>query len=95
MQQSKMRLLPSLHSIGAGLTEFPTPANPGRVYLYIQNQGTNAVGVVFGGKADARAATMQIGGGSDYTWDIAVPIEAISLYSALGTTVYILEGNPP
>lgn len=81
-------------NIGAGQQAQPTPANPNRRYLLIQNNGANSLEVLFGAKADANTSNLVIAGGASQEWAIKVPTDAIYLYSVAGTVGVIMEGNP-
>lgn len=77
---------------GVNLT--PTPHNPRREYLLIQNNGINSLNVQFNKSTTMNPANYSIAGGSEKEWDEKIPMGSINLSSTLGTFGTIIEGLP-
>lgn len=68
-------------------------ANNKRMYLLIQNNGTNPLNVRFGQPNQGGASDYEILAGDEKEWDQKIPIDSVNLSSALGTFGVILEGR--
>jgi hypothetical protein len=70
----------------------PTPNNPAREYLLIQNQGLAPVQLSFGKPNSTTAGVYIIAGASEKEWKEKVPTGSINLTSTGATSGVILEG---
>lgn len=75
--------------------------NPQRQYLMVQNTGTGALSIGYNGSSSARAGTgpsldpATAAGGQGGSWEFVgpIPMNAVYLYSASGTTAVVVEAT--
>lgn len=78
--------------VGAGARSRLAPVNPKRNLLYIQNTGVNAGLFRFENDVQLDGGDILLASGAFVLFDVACPIDAINIYSLLGTTFAIIEG---